>query len=114
MGNLIATTPSGTPPSLKVSNWTNVNLAGDWKTVWGAIGVGTGLSALMMAIGACLIAINLVRWVWQRRSGQGGNGHRHLVINTLIGMALIAPAALIPIVLTVVDGILNGIGSQIL
>jgi hypothetical protein len=109
MGNLIATTPS-----LKVSNWTNVNLAGDWKTVWNAIGAGTGVSALLTAIGACLIAINLVRWVWQRRSGQGGNGHRHLVIGILIGLVLTAPDALIPIALKVVDAVLNGFGSQIL
>lgn len=111
MGHLIATTP---PLSLKPAAPVSINLKSDWNTVWTAIGAGTGVSALMTAIGAFIVVASLVRWVWQRRSGQGGNGHRHVVINTLIGLVLMAPAALIPIALTVVDAVLNGIGNKIL
>lgn len=90
----------------------NVNLAAGWTTVWSAIqsAIGSQVTALLTAIGVILVVGAILKWIWDRRRGGGGN-HSHLLYTLLIGGILAAPDFIIPVILTILDTLINVIVS---
>lgn len=86
-----------------------VDLSSAWDGLWNAItsGVGPGLPRLMAAIGVALVAWAIVKWAWDRRRGGGGGGGGGIMGALVIGAILAAPSTLLPIALTLVDGVAN-------
>lgn len=90
----------------------DVNLTESWGTLWSAItaGIGPGLPRLMAIIGVALVAFAIVKWAWDRRRGGGmGKGGGGIMGALLIGAILSSPSVLLPIFLTIVDGVANAV-----
>lgn len=100
-----ATAP--TAPSSKI------DLVSNWNTVWGKVKSAGGLGPLdniLLAVGAILILLSILQWLWKRRTGQSGN-NQHVAWTLLLGAFLMLPQVLIPAALTIVDVIVNAIAS---
>ena len=92
----------------------NINLVSGWNTLWNAINGALGsLATLLTAIGAAMIVIAILGWVWERRRGGGGQGHQKLLWTLIIGAVLASPDLLIPFFLTVADFIINAIANLV-
>ncbi len=62
-------------------------------------------------IGAAILAISIATYVWQRRRGGAGaggkGGSKAVIMSAIVGGILVAPGALIPLMLGAIDAILN-------
>lgn len=88
-----------------------VHLASQWSTAWGAISgaLGTNVTTLLGVIGVFMVVGGVVGWLWERR--KGGGSHSKLFYSIVIGAILSAPGFIIPMILTLADGIANGIAA---
>jgi hypothetical protein len=93
---------------------TQVNFVGQWNTVWGAVNSALGpVSNLMSIAGTILVVFAAGKWLWERR--KGGANHSHLLWTLGVGALLLAPNIIVPVVLTILDAVINavvGIGTS--
>jgi len=86
----------------------DVNLKGSWSNFWGAITAGFPLITSMMSfVGVALVVIAVAKWVWERRRQGGAGNHQPLWGALLVGALLVAPTVLLPLLLTILDGVAN-------
>lgn len=86
-----------------------INLKGGWAAVWAVVDkAAPGLSALMLSVGVILVVFALGKWLWDKRKGGGGNSSA-LMWTAIVGAALAGPTVIFPILLGLVDWVLNGI-----
>jgi hypothetical protein len=86
----------------------SVDLVGSWTTFWGTISSAiTGpVKTTIIVIGIGLILYTVVKYVWDKR--RGGGGKTGPVWWTLIfGGILIAPDALLPLFLSILQWAIN-------
>jgi hypothetical protein len=89
-----------------------VNLAGGWNTLWAAISgaIGGQVMAIMTVIGVVLVVFAIGKYFFDKRRGGGVTQGLGVVMWTLVfGAILAAPQAIIPLVLTLLDLIINSI-----
>lgn len=88
-----------------------INLAGQWSALWAKIDQGdwSTLSQLLTWVGIILIVFAVAKWLWDKRRGQGGGmgGSTTVLYTAVIGGLLASPEIVIPVVLTVVDLLVN-------
>lgn len=83
-----------------------ITLVKGWTTVWSAVTSALGpLAAMLTAIGALLVVVSIVGYIWERR--RGGGNHSKLMYTLLIGAILAAPDLLIPLLLHIADFLAN-------
>lgn len=62
-------------------------------------------------IGAIILAISIITYFWQRRRGGAGGGgkggSKAVVLSAIVGGILVAPGALLPLLLGIIDTIIN-------
>jgi hypothetical protein len=87
---------------------TTVNFASDWTSIDAALNsaLGSSLITFLGVIGTILIIFSVVKYIWDKRRGGGGN-HQHVMWTLLIGAILAVPAVVMPAVLTILDAIVN-------
>lgn len=91
---------------------TNINFVGSWNQFWSAVsGSITGLVTLIGIVGMLLVVVGVLGYVWERRRGGGGGGHSKLGFTILVGAIAAAPTVVIPVLLTIVDFVANGLVS---
>lgn len=84
-----------------------VSLKAGWTTLWGSVSsAAPGLTSMLTVIGVALVLIAVIGWIWQRRRGGGGQSSG-MIWTLVVGAVLSAPAVVIPILLTIVDWIIN-------
>lgn len=85
-----------------------IDISSQWSTLWGAVTSGAPqLAGILSAVGALLVIAALVMWVVKRRT-QRGLGDMTAVWGSLIlGSVLLAPAVVIPLILNLIDIIVN-------
>jgi hypothetical protein len=85
-----------------------VNISGQWSTLWGAItSAAPSITGILSAVGALLIIMALVMWIVKRRTQRGMGDMTAVWGSAIVGALLLAPAVVIPLVLTVLDLIIN-------
>ena len=79
-----------------------VGLVDGWNTLWGAIsGVSPQFWTAVTVIGVALLVVAVIGFVWSKRTGRGNS---QMLLWTIVIAALCAgPQALIPLVLKVVE-----------
>lgn len=85
------------------------NLAGAWSSFWGAISGSAGinnLTTILAIVGMLLIVGALVKFVWDKRRGGGGNSQA-VIWTMIVGGILAGPNVFIPLLLTLADFIVN-------
>jgi hypothetical protein len=86
----------------------NVDISGQWNLLWSAVTVGAPqLTGILTAVGALLIIGALVMWVIKRRTQRGLGDLTAVWGSLIIGAVLLAPPVVIPIILKLVDIIVN-------
>lgn len=95
-----------------------IDISSQWSTLWGAVTSGAPqLTGILSAVGALLIIAAIVMWVIKRRT-QRGLGDMTAVWGSLIlGAVLLAPSVVIPLILKLIDIIVNivvSLGSTVL
>jgi hypothetical protein len=93
-----------------------VDFDGSWRQAWGAVTGAAGISGVMTLLGIAgmgIALIALISWLFERRrSGQmGGPGTNKLLWAVLVGAVIAAPNMLIPLVLWLMDALVNGVGK---
>lgn len=92
-----------------------VNLAGGWKVFWDKVqGQLGGITTLLTVIGALLVVMALVMWLMERRrSGSAGMGQgaQKVMWAGIVGAVLAAPGFILPIMLGIIDLVINSIMS---
>ena len=84
-----------------------VDLAGGWATVWGTFSATYGsLTTLLTVVGVLLVIFALAKWWWERKRG-GGRGSKEVMVTLGLAIILLAPQGIIPVVLKIIDLILN-------
>lgn len=84
------------------------SLAGGWTTLWGALNQGefSKLMLIVTVIGVGLVVYAAGGFLWKKRKGGGGDS-KGLWIAVIIGAAMTSPNILIPVVLTILDLLIN-------
>ncbi len=91
-----------------------IDLAGGWNTLWGALRIPPQMMTLLTVIGVIIVIASLFKWFLDRkRQGSSGMGQSSgpVLWATLLGVAIAAPALIIPIFLKILDWIINAIVS---
>lgn len=85
-----------------------ISLKGGWEKLWSAVSgaAGTGLTTALTVIGVALVLIAVIGYIWQRRRGGGGQSSG-LIWTLIIGAILAGPTIVMPLLLTLIDWILN-------
>ncbi len=87
-----------------------VNLAAGWAKVWGVVqGALGGVAGLLTAVGVILVVAALVKFLWDKRRGGGGQGSSAVLWAIVVGSVLAAPGLIIPLLLGVTDVVANAI-----
>lgn len=86
-----------------------VNLVGAWNTFWGTVGgVITGpVQTTITVIGIGLILFTIVKYLWDKRRGTGGGKTSPIWWTLAFGGVLIAPEVLIPLILGILQWVIN-------
>lgn len=90
------------------------DLEGSWETLWTGIKGSTGQQVwtLLSVIGVAIVVGALIKWIWDRKRGGGGRGlgNTGAIWGALaVGALLTAPEIILPILLTILDAIVNAI-----
>lgn len=89
-----------------------VDLKGKFEELLGLV-EGGDLGAFFKVaawIGAIVLVMSVVAYVWQRRRGTGGGGKggsKGVTMSAIVGGILVAPGALLPLLLGIIDTIIN-------
>lgn len=89
-----------------------VNLTGGWNTLWSAISgaIGGQVMAILTIIGVVLVVFAIGKYFFDKRRGGGVTQGLGVVMWTLVfGAILAAPQAIIPLLLTILDLLINTI-----
>jgi hypothetical protein len=91
-----------------------LDLKGAWTSLWSAINTGTfaSIMTLLTWAGVILVVFAVLKWLWDKRRGGGGNS-QSLIWTSVLGGALAAPNLLLPIVLGLIDMLVNTIASAL-
>ena len=88
----------------------SINLTDGWNTLWGALNIPPQMMVLLTVVGVLIVIAAVFKWILERkRQGSQGMGQSSgpLLWATLAGVAIAAPALIIPIALTLLDWIIN-------
>lgn len=91
-----------------------IDLAGGWNTLWGALNIPPQMMTLLTVVGVIIVIIAVIKWIFDRkRQGSSGMGQSSgpVLWAALAGVAIAAPALIIPIFLKIIDWIINGLVS---
>lgn len=88
---------------------TNIDLSGAWDTLWGAVTASTGpiLTNVLSVLGVIILVLAIFGYIWSRARGRGNAGG--LVWAIVIGAVLAAPGVVFPILLTLIDLVINAV-----
>lgn len=85
-----------------------INISDQWNLLWSAVSSGApALTGILSAVGALLVIGALVMWVIKRRTQRGLGDLTAVWGSLIIGAVLLAPAVVIPLILKLVDIIVN-------
>lgn len=85
-------------------------LVNGWTTFWGAIDKSGSISTLLSIAGGAVMAWFLLSWLWKKSRGGGGGGSPMQGFPywpMAVGLLLTAPTFLIPLVLRLLQGLIN-------
>lgn len=83
-----------------------VDLVSGWQGLLDALEVGMpGIWKILSFVGMGLVAFALIKWAWDRR--RGGGSASPLWGMLIFGAILLAPAAVIPLALRLLQGLAN-------
>lgn len=87
----------------------DVDFSGGWTTTWSTITTSfPTLGKVMLFAGIIILVFGLARFAWQKRKG-GGASTSSLMWTVLVAALLTGPEAVLPILLKVVDLVINGL-----
>ncbi|WP_156250808.1 hypothetical protein [Pseudactinotalea terrae] len=91
------------------------NLLGAWERFWGVLsganGVGT-LFTILAVVGVLLIVGSGIKFLWDKRRGGGANS-KALIWTIIAGAVLAGPNLFIPLILRLVDIVVNVLANII-
>jgi hypothetical protein len=86
----------------------DVHLKDGWDSFWSAVttGGGPGLTVGLSVAGVIIVLGAAFKYLWDRRRGNGGM-NLPLIIALIIGGACAGPGVILPLLLGILDLILN-------
>lgn len=91
-----------------------INLSGGWATLWSALNIPPGLTVVLTVVGVIIVVFAIIKWIIDRKrmgNSNMGQSSTPLMWAMIAGAALAAPNIIIPIALTFLDWIINGLVS---
>jgi hypothetical protein len=85
----------------------DIDLQRGWEAFYDSVrsSVGTGLFDLLTGLGAVIVVVAILKWVWDKR--RGGARSQGVLWAIVIGAIMAAPGLIIPVVLGIVDTVAN-------
>ena len=81
-----------------------LDLKSGWDKLWTTLTGGTQIGTLLAAVGIAIVVGFLIKWFWDKRRGSGGKFPTMAVI---LGAVLAGPTLLVPVIITVVEAVIN-------
>ena len=95
------------PVELTETTYLAVGVRKGWDTFWGAVSGPAGpLLDVLVVIGVLFIIAAVASYIWKKARNRGGNLGGVLLM-LVIGLFLITPSVIIPILASAVDVVLN-------
>lgn len=98
-----------------------VDLSSGWTSVWDGLkgdGAFAGVMNLLTAVGAVIVVMAIAKLLWEKRRGGGGGGGGMgggktdgIMWALALGAILAAPNLILPVMLTILDTIANGVAG---
>lgn len=86
----------------------SVDLSGQWGTVWAAFKAAIpGLPRLMGIIAVIMVVVAIITWLWGKRRSIRAGDNQIMIGAIVVASVLAAPDLLIPLLLTIIDGLIN-------
>ena len=109
-------------PIIASSDGETVNLREGWDNVWNGLKDGNpafaGVMNLLTAVGAVIVVMAIAKLLWEKRRGGGGGGGGMgggktdgIMWALALGAILAAPNLILPVLLTILDTIANGVAG---
>lgn len=99
-------------PSEPVIEAAELNLRGNWDTIWSAISGDSDVTKLLGIFGTIIVIAAIVGFIWAKRRGDGGGGgggNQHqgrtkfLIGALVVGTLMAAPSVILPLALGIAD-----------
>lgn len=84
-----------------------IDLQGGWESFYNSVrsSVGSGLFDLLTGLGAVIVVIAILKWIWDKR--RGGARSQGVLWAIVVGAILAAPGLIIPVMLGIIDTVAN-------
>ncbi len=86
----------------------DVDLSGQWGGLWSTFKTAVpGLPALMGTVAVILVVFAIFSWLWGKRRNIKAGDNQAMIGAMIFASVLAAPDLLIPVLLTIIDGLIN-------
>lgn len=83
----------------------DVDFVGPWNNFLSSISGIDGVLTVVAVFGVIIVVVSLISWIWKKRRGGGAGGFPVMAVG--LGALLAAPKAVIPVVLLILQWIVN-------
>lgn len=86
----------------------DINLKGQWGTLWDTLKTAVpSLPTILGMLALVMVVLAIVSWLWGKRRNIRGGDNQPMIGAVIVAAVFAAPDLVIPLLLTVIDGIGN-------
>lgn len=85
-----------------------VDLSGQWGTLWGTLKQALpALPTMLGMVALILVVLAIISWIWGKRRNIKAGDNQAMIGAIIVAAVFAAPDLVIPLLLTIIDGVAN-------